>query len=221
MSSEQDITRPKFRMVPRDMVARTNAADVIHLYYWPVVGALFQKRCQMLLDVIAGRRYGALLEVAYGSGILLPSLAGLCQRLCAIDLHKNQTSVKPMLDRLHVEAELHTGDALHMPFEDGAFDCVVSLSMLEHLTDPGAAIDEMLRVLKPGGVLGAGFPVRNPWMDLAIRMFGFDTRKIHPSSHRDILKALEVRRLPYTVVQLPRGVPLDFSLYCCCAVGKE
>ncbi len=220
MSNEQDAMHPKFYMIPRNMVVRTNDADVIHFYYWPIVGSLFRKRCQMLLDMIAGRRYGALLEVAYGSGILLPSLAGLCEDLYGIDLHENQASVKQMLGNLHVEAELHTGDALDMPFENGVFDCVVSLSMLEHLTDPGAAIDEMLRVLKLGGVLGVGFPVRNPWMDLGIRLFGFDTQRIHPSSHRDIIQALEKRRAIDRSVKMPRFLSTDLCLFYCCAVTK-
>lgn len=218
--NEQDIQRPKFYMAPRNLMARTNNADVIHLYYWPLVGPLFRKRCQMLLDVIAGRHFGSILEVAYGSGVLLPSLAGLCDQLHGLDLHENQAIVHKMLAELSVEADLRTGNALEMPYEDGTFDCVVSLSMLEHLTDPGAAIKEMLRVLKPGGVLGMGFPVRNPWMDLGIRMFGFDTRKIHPSSHNDILEALGQHCKNYDLRTFPAMLPKDMSFYCACATQR-
>ena len=40
-----------------------------------------------------------------------------------------------------------------LPFEDGQFDAVVSDQVLEHLEgDPGDAIDETFRVLKPGGI---------------------------------------------------------------------
>ena len=45
------------------------------------------------------------------------------------------------------------GDAHQLPFEDDAFDAVVSYNTFEHLADPAAAGDEIYRVLKPGGSL--------------------------------------------------------------------
>lgn len=42
---------------------------------------------------------------------------------------------------------------LSLPFEDGAFDAVASYQRLEHIPVPGAALLEMLRVCKPGGVV--------------------------------------------------------------------
>jgi SAM-dependent methyltransferase len=45
------------------------------------------------------------------------------------------------------------GDIHSMPFRDGAFDAVVNISVLEHLREPGQAMAEFARVLKPGGQL--------------------------------------------------------------------
>lgn len=45
------------------------------------------------------------------------------------------------------------GDIHALPFRSGAFDAVVNLQVLEHLREPGQAIREMARVLKPGGQL--------------------------------------------------------------------
>ena len=50
------------------------------------------------------------------------------------------------------------GDARRLPFPDGAFDLVVSASMLEHVPDFWRAVDEMKRVLKPGGTLAVSTP---------------------------------------------------------------
>jgi SAM-dependent methyltransferase len=45
------------------------------------------------------------------------------------------------------------GDLLALPFPDDVFDGVLLTEVLEHCTDPRAAVDEVRRVLKPGGLL--------------------------------------------------------------------
>jgi len=46
------------------------------------------------------------------------------------------------------------GDALALPFAEGTFDVVVSAFVLRNLADIQRGLEEMKRVLKPGGVLG-------------------------------------------------------------------
>lgn len=43
------------------------------------------------------------------------------------------------------------GDAEHLPWEDGSFDLVTGLDVVEHLDDDVAGLKEMRRVLRPGG----------------------------------------------------------------------
>jgi len=47
------------------------------------------------------------------------------------------------------------GDAEKLPFKANSFDVVMSFGLLEHFKDPPQAIDEMGRVLKPGGLFFA------------------------------------------------------------------
>jgi SAM-dependent methyltransferase len=42
-------------------------------------------------------------------------------------------------------------DVLSMTFPDDTFDAIISMSTFEHILDPRRALDEMARVLKPGG----------------------------------------------------------------------
>ena len=50
------------------------------------------------------------------------------------------------------------GDATSLPFPDGTFDMVTCQTVLIHLKDPKLGLREMLRVLKPGGILLAVEP---------------------------------------------------------------
>ena len=54
---------------------------------------------------------------------------------------------------LSVAPGLVRGDALRLPFPDGSFDRVMSICAIEHFEDGGRALDEMARVLRPGGEL--------------------------------------------------------------------
>jgi GT2 family glycosyltransferase/SAM-dependent methyltransferase/glycosyltransferase involved in cell wall biosynthesis len=53
------------------------------------------------------------------------------------------------------------GVAEELPFEDGVFDAVVSVAVLEHVKDPFKCAAEMVRVLKPGGDLYCEVGPRN------------------------------------------------------------
>jgi SAM-dependent methyltransferase len=60
------------------------------------------------------------------------------------------------------------GDATKLPFADASFDKVITSEVLEHIQDDVAAISEMIRVLKPGGMFAATVPAWGPekinWM---------------------------------------------------------
>jgi SAM-dependent methyltransferase len=54
------------------------------------------------------------------------------------------------------------GDALALPFPDDTFDHVIASEVLEHVSDDQQALDEVVRVLKPGGTLAATVPAWLP-----------------------------------------------------------
>jgi SAM-dependent methyltransferase len=56
------------------------------------------------------------------------------------------------------EADVKEGDALSLPFADGEFDRVVAAEVLEHIPADIQAIQELVRVLRPGGTLAVSVP---------------------------------------------------------------
>ncbi len=56
------------------------------------------------------------------------------------------------------EADIKEGDALALPFADGEFDRVVAAEVLEHVPADIQAIEELVRVLRPGGTLAVSVP---------------------------------------------------------------
>lgn len=55
-----------------------------------------------------------------------------------------------------------TGDATLLPFGDNSFDRIIISEVLEHIPDDFAALNELSRVLKPGGILAATVPTFLP-----------------------------------------------------------
>ena len=56
------------------------------------------------------------------------------------------------------EADIKEGDALQLPFADAEFDRVVAAEVLEHIPADIQAIDELVRVLRPGGTMAVSVP---------------------------------------------------------------
>ncbi len=56
------------------------------------------------------------------------------------------------------EADIKEGDALSLPFADGEFDRVVASEVLEHIPADIQAINELVRVLRPGGTMAVTVP---------------------------------------------------------------
>lgn len=50
------------------------------------------------------------------------------------------------------------GDALALPFQDGSFDKVIISEVLEHIPDDRSVLAEMVRVLRPGGLIAVTVP---------------------------------------------------------------
>jgi SAM-dependent methyltransferase len=70
----------------------------------------------------------------------------------AVDLFAEEIARWQVLDP---DLDLRVADARALPFADGAFDAIACISVIEHIPADGdvRAMEEMWRVLRPGGVL--------------------------------------------------------------------
>ncbi len=101
---------------------------------------------------------GWLLDIGTGPGAIPLKLARQLRALRAVGLDCSRNMVRAarraaMESGLNERALFFVGDAYHLAFPDGWFDFVLSNSLLHHLADPVAALDEMVRVAKPSGVI--------------------------------------------------------------------
>jgi len=92
-----------------------------------------------------------LLEVAMGDGRNLPLIPGDCQ-VVGVDI-SSVLLEKTERDYPGREKYLIVGEAEELPFPDATFDNAFSYGALNHMNDPGQALLEMARVVKPNGLV--------------------------------------------------------------------
>ncbi|MDP8256355.1 MAG: class I SAM-dependent methyltransferase [Candidatus Alcyoniella australis] len=103
-----------------------------------------------------------------------------------------------------------------LPFADGSFDAVLSCGVLEHVPDDMASLDEIQRILRPGGLLAIyHLPNRLSWTEALGRLLG---RIAHERlySRRGVGRLLREHGFKVELVEsyhwLPRNLPTRLGL---------
>ncbi len=105
-------------------------------------------RYRWAADLTAGM---SVLDVRCGSGW---STALLAERArAAIGIDPSPVAIAEAERRHGEAASFHTGDLSRLPVADGELDAVVCFDAIERAADPEQALDELARVLRPGGLL--------------------------------------------------------------------
>jgi len=93
------------------------------------------------------------LEVAPGPGYHAIEVAKLGFTVTGLDIGATMVEIAAEgARRASVRAEFRHGDASAMPFEDESFDLIVCQAAFKNFRQPVTALNEMHRVLRPGGV---------------------------------------------------------------------
>jgi ubiquinone/menaquinone biosynthesis C-methylase UbiE len=175
---------------------------------------------QRVLDVgfAAGVDTIALAEFVGASG----SVDGVDADPAMVAAAEHRASAAGVHDRVHH----HVADALALPFATQTFDAVRAERLFQHLSDPRAALAEMLRVTRPGGwivVLDTDYSsstVDSDQTDLERRLAlaaaksvrsGYVARKLYRMFTDEGLAdiSVTVHPVPLTTYAIARGAALD------------
>jgi SAM-dependent methyltransferase len=184
------------------------------------IGVRVQDRCRR--GVPAARRHGLLaqatgatVEIGAGTGLNLPHYPPTVTRLALIepDPHMSRR-LHSRVSRLGRDAEILDATADQLPFPDASFDTAVVTFTLCSVPDEQAALNEITRVLAPGGRLLFFEHVRSADPHIAAKQdkipFPYPLIGCHPN--RDTLAEIEASPLAVESVrvgELPKAPQIE------------
>lgn len=145
------------------------------LYYHPnpILRRAFWGRLRAIHRQMAalGAAGGRVLDFGGGGGVFLPTLAARFDQAVCVDRDAREArQVAAHYDLANVvidETNILTAD-----YGPAAFDVVVAADVLEHFPELAPPVDQILRWLKPGGLLFTSLPTESGLYALARRVFG-------------------------------------------------
>lgn len=130
------------------MSANTDYTALRHSGFTPDRGTLDYPVLRVIreeLDLLAAREYGVILDYGAGNSPYRPLFR--CNRYIAADIQQNAaSSIDIVLDERGIS------------LPDASVDLALCIFVLEHVPDYRATLSDLVRVLKPGGVLFIAVP---------------------------------------------------------------
>src|SRR5439155_6199584 len=134
-------------------------------YFREIDRRIFHPRYMRLTTDAKGRPFGKyvdfddlpdsnVLEVGCGSGIAAQMFAEAGANLTAVDLTPwAVATTRRRLEAFGLASDVQEADGENLPFADGSFDLVFSWGVIHHSSDMDRALQELVRVCRPGGEL--------------------------------------------------------------------
>lgn len=169
---------------------------------------------------IAADSPGRILDWGCGHGQVTDLLWRAGLNVTAFDYRPDADEGLEPLERYpHLQVRV-SGDPRRLPFDDQSFDAVLSCGVLEHVEDPDASLEELRRVLVPGGTLYVyKLPNRSSYLEAIAKRAGlyyhgalehdrvYDQRSASALLTRHRFSVQEARRMN----MLPLTVPGRFA----------
>ena len=119
---------------------------------------VFVQRC--LNELAREHTFDAGLNLGTGEGDYDRMIAGHCRTLTSCDINADDIAHAQVLNRGVLNLHYETNDALALTYPDASFDVLVSCEVIEHVGKPDRMVQEIARVLRPGGYAVMTFPSR-------------------------------------------------------------
>jgi dolichol-phosphate mannosyltransferase len=152
-----------------------------------------RSRFRHVMDLIAGQ--GPVLDIGCGSSRIIGNLP---PGSVAVDILQRKLRYAKRFNRMLVHA---SGFAL--PFRDGSFPCVLCSQVIEHVPKDSPILDELCRVLRPGGRLVLGTPDYANWQWVYIEKLygmvpgGYKDEHISHYTNSELVQLMEARGLRF------------------------
>lgn len=114
------------------------------------------------LDLLATQPTDHVLEIGFGRGVSVQRVVKQASEglVAGIELSETMLNEARKLNSAAIasgRADLRLGNVASLPFENGYFDKAFAVNVLYFWEDPIVALQEMKRVIKPGGCIALGF----------------------------------------------------------------
>lgn len=157
---------------PKDLLSKTGIVDYYDWNYKFPIKYIQQYRFKRILKHLAGKHYGNLLEIGTGSGVFIPELSKYCDILSTCDIHTNVDPINKICEHFKISKCSYSTQSIEKTnFASNSFDAIVAVSVLEFVDDLNRAIDEIKRILKPGGVFITICPMESKLLDSVVSMY--------------------------------------------------
>ena len=126
-----------------------------------------------------GHRQGLVLDVGAGTSRFVQDRFSTESELIRVDLSRN--------DPVNVVCSVTS-----LPFRNGAYELVLAFRILQHVRREREALEEILRVTKPGGTIVVAVANRDSWTLLSLHRDNQKLRKRIPYPHYELYRRVEL-----------------------------
>jgi 2-polyprenyl-3-methyl-5-hydroxy-6-metoxy-1,4-benzoquinol methylase len=159
-----------------------------------LISYLFWERLYTVVDRLSSKApYKSILDFGCGSGVMLPLLSKLADRVIAMDTDLVPLRKVEQLIRLPENITVYDAKMTGLnTMEAGSVDVIVALDVLEHVDDLDATITDLFRLLIPGGRILVSGPTENWFYKLGRKLAGPEYSGVyHHRSIFDIKRSLQ------------------------------
>jgi ubiquinone/menaquinone biosynthesis C-methylase UbiE len=123
--------------------------------YWPENVPNYHRTREHVFSLLPNLPIGQALDAGAGTGVCSLALAERAHVVIGVDISGGSLKVAQRLasESRCRNAAFSQGNLQRLPFNDETFDLVYSWGVVDHTVNPQQTMDELVRVLRPGGHL--------------------------------------------------------------------